>query len=945
MPDTKDTPIIFLAYANRGRAESIEALQEENRKIAEILLPMEEKRACSILEENPDDNVFLWDLALQPTYKERIQVVHIAGGRPGRKYLRMLSSEGEVALEADEFADFFAQLPNLSLVFITGCANPRLVRRLLMKTRAAVVRIEHDERNKGVTEEFYTQLARGFVLKRAFGQTTINCGDHLMYEILTLSELTAPPFQRRDIFEGLYVRNDNRASLEWKLSPSFFINLDDPKAEAGASGDRTGREEDPSRLRPWLKPTLAGITSLIGVGLLLLVLFSGITNQWVGQLIGNSVCPFPEESNAYNMLILPFYVEETCRRTGNTYRSAVRTYLEQFREEGGVPLNAQYHDADCPTSNFFARGLGGTCNADLVLWATRTQPNEESEFPAYRIEYVSNDRYEESDLIAEQGNPLELEEVSKEQFQEEIGKRLEELVLWSQGMRRFHRKRYDEAIAFFQQILEQSGRPSVACERQIARSYSQKGEHDQALAFYSSAIDQAPNNEGLWVERGQTYLVLNDYDAARQDLQEAQRLNPAGSEVYLVLGKLFQKQNLPDSALAAFNQAVSADPDNIDAYLLRANQFRELKRVDEAFTDYSRCIQKAPNRPEAYRGIGRLYEDMRDYAQAMSYYSKAINIDPEDAESLFHRGRLHVRYSRNDKALIDLSDAIDLSPFEGKYFSVRAMAYKESEEDTLALLDANRGVELAPDQPIVYTIRGQILTSNNAFLPAGRDFDQALELDPANDEAYYGRGILNQTLGNAEKAIEDFTKALELNPYLAYAYCRLGEIYKTRADLALEMGEDATLARNQALALENYDKAIVADSSLSLPYELRADLYVQKGDLDKALRDNSLAIAQNNGRPGPYANRAGIYTALSNFSEAKKDVQRAIELSKGGEPMHFYLLTKIYAAQRDDSLFFQNFELSLERGIPVEEFAEDPVFDLFKNDPRFEQLVAKFSTL
>ena len=930
MAETKDIPIIFLAYANRERADSVEALQEENRRISDILRPMEEKRACTLLEENPEDNVLFWDLAQQPTYRERIQVVHIAGGRPGRKYLRMLSAEGEIALEADEFADFFANLPNLNLIFITGSANPRIVRRLLIKTTASVIRIENDEQNEGVVYEFYTQLAKGFVIKRAFGQTTISCGDHLMYEILTLGELTAPPFQRRDIFEGLYVRNDHRASLEWKLSPSFYILLDGQQGSSGEGGERAIREEDPSPVRSWLKPILAGITSFLGVGLLLLTIFSDLPNRWVNQLTGSSVCPFPEEDQAYNVLVLPFYAEESCRRVDNAYRASVKTSLLQFREEGGIPINAQFHDAQCPTSEFFANSLGGTCNADLLVWGTRMDDPEGTE--SFQVHFTSTDSYEEVQLIEERGNPTQLQATSPEAFQEALNGRLQEIVFWSQGVQRFREGRYNDAIDFFEFVRNQSGNNTASCERLIARCHAENGDFDQAIQSFNTALALKENDASLWIERGEVFLENGAYEEAKNDFKIAQGLMPSNPTVYLAFGALYQQLSQPDSALYAFNQAVSVDPGNIDAYLNRAAQHRAMNHIDEAFADYSYCIRNAPNRSEPYRGMGNLYEDSHRYQEAIKYYSQAVNANPKDSEALFSRGVLHARYSRFDKALIDLSDAIDIQPDNGKYYSYSAIVYKDIEEDSLALQNARKGVSLSPQSPVTYALRGQVYTATKDFTLAGNDFDLALELDPACEEAYYGRGILNNILGNTDKAIAELNKAVEINPQMAFAYCKLGEIYQFER------------VGSEQLAMENFNKAIEADKGLSYAYELRADLHVDLENLEEALADNSIAISQNNGRPGPYANRAGIYLVMGNLDEARKDVQRAMELSKGGEPMHFYLLTKIYASQQNDSLFYKNLELALQKRIPAEEF-EDPTFDNFRRDDRFQRLIAEFQEL
>lgn len=925
MPENKKIPVIFLAPANKGRSDSVEALESELESIASILQPMEEKRACTIIREREEDNVYFVDMATQIAYKDRVEIIHIAGGRPGKRYLRMDSASGEVAMDLDEFTDLLAEFPRLTLVFITGCANPRLTRKILTKTRAAVIRIERDPRNKEVVREFYSNLAKGSIIKRSFGQATINCGDHLMYELMTLPELTAPPFQRKDIFEGLYARNDYREQLDWKLSPSFYILVDQNQTD-GVHYDYALEDERPARISPWLKPIMAGITSLMGVGLLLFSLFSQVPNRLVDQLASNTICPFPGESNAYNILILPFFPDEECGREENDYKVAVKDAVDQLKVVMDMPVNVQYHNALCPTTDFFASGVGGTCNANLVVWGTYSIEDEDDQGLSYRFSTIN--RYGENELIREMGAPWKINNGDAEALENDVRARMRTVIQWSRAMRLYQSGQYEKAAERFEMLANTQKETYVSIEQMIARARTEMGNYDLAILHYNKALSVKPDNPSLLIEKSNLNIELEAYDVALEDINKALQLNPDYADAYIILGILYRSLNHQDTALQEFNKAIVIAPDHAEAYLMRGGQFTLMGRADAAMADFQRSIEKDPRSSEPYKAIGKLHEKLSNYPEAIDDYLKATEINPQDSEAWFKLGVLNMRYSKYEKALLCLADAIELNPQKSEYYSHRALVYTHLKVDSLAINDANTAVRLAPEDCYSYAVRGQVLVDDSEYASASEDFERALNIDPECEDAYYGLGLLHEELGNEDKAIDNFTKAIDYSDYKAFAYCKRGSIYEAEGK------------RDQAM--EDYNAAIELDPNLSQAYNFRADLYVRMGNLDKALADYNTAIQKDNGMPAPYYNRGFFNMMQGNYDEAVKDVNRSIEFSKKGTALHFQLLARIYALQRKDSLFYVYLKKSLEEDIPLFEFQTNPDYESYQSKPEFMEIISKY---
>lgn len=929
MTEYKDIPLIFLAYANKSKAEDISVLEEENRKIAQILRPMEDKMACQIIQEDPENKNFFIDLASQPTYRERITIVHLAGGAYGRKYIRFASSDGEIAMDSDEFSEFIAQLPNLQLLFITRSASPRLVRKILTRTQVAVIRTEDRPENQLVPQVFYGELAKARVIKRAFGQATISCGDHLMYEMLSMAELVAPPFQRRDIYEGLYVRDDAKAVLDWRMSPSFFILGESAAAPATGGGEDRGGWSLPA----WIKPAMAGITSLIGVAFLLFAIFSQLPDRLMGQISSDSVCPFPSEGETYHILILPFFETPTCGPEDRKYKTAIREQLDEFRLNNSLNLNIQFHDAKCPTSDLFAKGIGGSCNANLVIWGGY-QPSQNIGETQVEVRYSTTDKYNESEFITDLDENLTLTSENFEASKPILAKRAIDIVYYGLAVKSFRENRFDQAIDLLTNIRPEAEEESYSViDRLAAACYYRLGNYEEAIARYNTAIAIDPESEAAYIERGKTYMEMGEYQLALEDFEEALSISPFSTEVLIARGNLHRAMGNYVNALNDFNLALIKEPQNVESYYQRGLVYIDQGNLDNAMLDFDYAIQLSPSYSASFRGRAKVYERRKNFNQAFLNYSLAIMRNKQDDIAYHERGKLHIRYYRHEQGLLDLQEAIRLNPSEADYYLTRAMAYKGIGEyqgfdaDTLAMADANEAIRLAPNRCEPFAYRGILHTYATDFSQASRDFAQALELDAACAPAHYGEGLLHKTLENTGKAINSFSQAIDLKPDYLEAYCERGIMYEAQ--------------NNYERALNDYNRAIEEDPDFARAYDLRADLYTMTRRYNEALEDYTFAIQKNNGIPDPFFKRGFLYTLMGRYEAAVNDVRQAMRLDRE-RPKYYGLLAKIYARQEKDSLFYANMDLALQKGYLMMDFEQDPSYKPYWEDLQFKEILDKY---
>ena len=151
----------------------------------------------------------------------------------------------------------------------------------------------------------------------------------------------------------------------------------------------------------------------------------------------------------------------------------------------------------------------------------------------------------------------------------------------------FSMGQYAEAAIRFEDLAEElRANTSLRAEllAQAGQAWHQAGEIDRAYTTHSLALEAAPSDPNIRIDRAMVLAERGQYELAIEDL---------------------------DAALAA-------NPSTVQALILRASAYRHIDRLDEALRDAVRAIELSPNYPEAYleRGnIRRLLNDIEGARQ------------------------------------------------------------------------------------------------------------------------------------------------------------------------------------------------------------------------------------------------------------------------------------------------------------------------------------------
>ncbi|KAJ3256152.1 Tetratricopeptide repeat protein 21B [Boothiomyces macroporosus] len=162
-------------------------------------------------------------------------------------------------------------------------------------------------------------------------------------------------------------------------------------------------------------------------------------------------------------------------------------------------------------------------------------------------------------------------------------------------------KRYDEANAVIQEVLEQAPPDSqIVKDFKVLMGYAYKGSElfAKASSAFLAAKDAISNHEKLSEichELGQLAELEKDYDRASSYYVEASQHNQKNTKSLIQLTKLYLKQGNTGSAQAQLNSILSIDPNSIEASILMADLLFEKAQFESALFHYKQMLEQNPS--------------------------------------------------------------------------------------------------------------------------------------------------------------------------------------------------------------------------------------------------------------------------------------------------------------------------------------------------------------
>jgi tetratricopeptide (TPR) repeat protein len=198
-----------------------------------------------------------------------------------------------------------------------------------------------------------------------------------------------------------------------------------------------------------------------------------------------------------------------------------------------------------------------------------------------------------------------------------------------------------------------------------------EGKQKEAISVYTKVVKINPNYASAYINRGNAYSVLRQYQKAILDHDKAIAIDPNDAFAYINRGLVYARLRQYQKAILDYDKAIAIDPNEAVFYYNRGTLYARLRQYQKAILEFEKAIEINPNYASAYINRGYTYLSLRQYQKAILDYDKAIAIDPNEAVFYNHLGSAYFYLRQYQKAILEFEKAIEINPnYASAYYNI-----------------------------------------------------------------------------------------------------------------------------------------------------------------------------------------------------------------------------------------------------------------------------------
>lgn len=337
---------------------------------------------------------------------------------------------------------------------------------------------------------------------------------------------------------------------------------------------------------------------------------------------------------------------------------------------------------------------------------------------------------------------------------------------------------------------------------------------------------------------------------------------------FLQMGINNYEEKKYDEAVTFFNKELQKHPKEGQAYYylakiqMKNDAFAEgLKQVNLAISNLSETDTVMAR---AWIAKGDIYQRLTDTAKFESAYAKAIQLFPDLPEVYMERASSYESWNLFAKAKVDLLKVIDLDASHLGARTVLCSIYLQEKKYDMMIKEASKMIALDPNYVDSYDYRSQAYFYLKRYDLAIQDAYTALTLDDRSSRLrfnylIYGKKNFGLAIAKVSTLINEF-------PQKDLFYLVRAKLYTEKTDFDK--------------ALKDFDRIfeIVSENLHSYYFAKRGDLFGEMGMHQQAVADYTESIKLDTAIVTTIASRGHEYRLLGKYDLAIADFDRAIEL-------------------------------------------------------------------
>ena len=456
---------------------------------------------------------------------------------------------------------------------------------------------------------------------------------------------------------------------------------------------------------------------------------------------------------------------------------------------------------------------------------------------------------------------------------------------------------------------------SAASFKEQGNQFLQAKKFDEAIQAYTEAINIDPTDHVFFSNRSAAYLSKGDASSALADGQRCVELKKDWAKGYTRKGAALHALRRYDDAIQAYEEGLAIAPSDagLQSGLSEVQKIKESSQSPPGGGLFGpQMIAKLAGHPKFGPKLGDP-AFMRKLQMAQSN-PQLLMSDPEMMEVL--------QVILGGMGGADGDAGGDDAPRPAPSSSAPPQPKKQPEPE---LTEEEKTVKAVRDRSVAAKDRGNAFYKNKQFADALTAYDEALVADPTNLMVMNNKAAVYIEMGECDTAIEVcnsiFEKARAAGVMLSYedkakVYQRIAGAHLKKDDIQAAIkaygsaqmeSHDKAIERkmkNLELDLKKQEKLKYVNPELGLEAKERGNTFFRDGDFPSAIREYEEAVKRDPGNAPYHNNLAAAYLKMGVFNDAKKEVERSLELDK--------TYVKAWAKKGDIEFFMHEYHKSMD---------------------------------
>ncbi|XP_068634403.1 hsp70-Hsp90 organizing protein 3-like [Aristolochia californica] len=436
------------------------------------------------------------------------------------------------------------------------------------------------------------------------------------------------------------------------------------------------------------------------------------------------------------------------------------------------------------------------------------------------------------------------------------------------------------------------------------------GKFDDAVRFFTEAIDLAPSNHILYSNRSAAYASLHKYSEALTDAQKTVQLKPDWSKGYSRLGAAHLGLGNYEEAVSSYNKGLELDPNN---EALKSGLADAQSAAARASTPPSDSFGNMFQGPDVWAKLTadpatRAYLQQPDFLmmiQDLQRNPNNLNKYLQDQRMMQVLGVL-LNVKMKTAAPEEMERDVPMSevmPPEARKPEKEPEKPKEPEPEPepMGISEEEKDTRVRKATAQKEKEAGNLAYKKKDFEAAIQHYTKALELDDGDISFLTNRAAVYLEMGKHDECIKDCDKAVERGRELRLDFKMISRALTRKGTALVKL---AKCSKDYEPAIETFQKALTEhrnpdtlkklneaerakkeleqqeyfDPKLADEEREKGNEYFKQQKYPEAVKHYTEALRRNPKDTRVYSNRAACYTKLGALPEGLKDAETCIEL-------------------------------------------------------------------